>query len=199
VTIEKGRSWGSAGPRPTDAVEVGSDAEAREVVEGARRSGRPIPPLWLRGGDLCRTLGGPRREGGEPHAFPVDLGTVAADGERHWFVAHLVARRSWWVGPVVAAMNAEFVGRWDVAPRSHPNDGVLDVYRADLPVGERLRARRRLASGTHLPHPEITERRTAAEVLDLGRPTPLYLDSTRVGRFRRLEIAVEPDALTCVI
>jgi hypothetical protein len=198
VTIEKGRDWGTAGPRPADAVEVGSDAEARAAVGAARRSGRAVPVLWLRGGDLCRTLGGPRRDA-EHRRFPIDLGTVVADGEQFWFVAHLVARRSWWVGPVVAAMNAQFIGRWDVAPRAHPNDGLLDVYHADLPVGERLRARRRLPSGTHVPHPAIGERRTAAEAVDLGRPTPLYLDGERVGRFRRLEIAVEPDALTCVI
>ena len=34
---------------------------------------------------------------------------------------------AWWRGRVVAAMNAEFLGPWDVAPRAHPGDGLLDV------------------------------------------------------------------------
>ena len=37
---------------------VGSDAEARHVVEEARRAIRPVPPLALAGGDLRRTMGG---------------------------------------------------------------------------------------------------------------------------------------------
>ncbi len=38
-------------------------------------------------------------------------------------------------------MNAQFLGRWDVAPRGHPNDGRLDVLDADLPLDERLQVR----------------------------------------------------------
>jgi diacylglycerol kinase family enzyme len=132
---------------------------------------------------------------------PADLGSVLVDGVQHWFVAHLVARRSWWRGRIVAAMNAEFLGGWDVAPRAHPGDGLLDVVdvAAAMPLGDRLRARRRLPSGGHVPHPAIAVSRRPAVQLDFDRTTPVWLDGERVGDARRLSIRVERDALVCVV
>jgi hypothetical protein len=203
VTVRKGQAWGTVGPLPDGAVTVGSDAEARAVVEAARRAGRRPPPLALLGGDLCRTLGGrgdpARFGGGNVSLLPVDVGHVLLDGEPHWFVAHLVARRSWWWGRVFAAMNAQYLGRWDVAPRSHPGDGLLDLFDARLPVGDRMKARSRLPAGTHVPHPAISERRAAEAVIDLDRPTPIWLDGARLPPARQLTIRVEPDALVCAV
>src|SRR5437868_11707725 len=130
MPIAKGAPWGEAGSLPDDGVVVRSDAEARRVAEEARRAGRPVPPLGLLGGDLCRTLGGPgdERRLRSPDAvrFPVDLGEALLDGRLHVFVAHLVARTRGW-GHVVAAMNAQFLGAWVLGPRAHPDDGLLDV------------------------------------------------------------------------
>jgi len=184
-------------------VLVRSDAEARAIVTAARRAGDPIPPLGLLGGDLCRTLGGTgdedRLRSDAAMRLPVDLGAVLVDGRLHWFVAHLIVRRGWWRGRVVAAMNAEYVGRWDVAPRGHPNDGRLDVLDADLPFDERLQVRSRLKNGTHVPHPRIEERHVTALQLDLVRPTPIRLDGQDIGSAKTLSIRVEPDALLCVV
>lgn len=203
MTIEKGRPWGQPGQLPDDGVAVHSDAEARALVEAARRRGEAPPALGLLGGDLCRTVGGrgdeARLRSAEAMMLPMDLGSVLIDGRHHWFVAHLVVRRSWWRGPVIAVMNAQWIGRWDVAPRSHPNDGRLDVFEADLSLDDRLKARRRLRSGTHVPHPGIAERRVAALQFELDRPTPVHLDGEEVAVARRLAVRVEPDALTCVV
>lgn len=203
MTIERGEPWGEARALPRHGVLVRSDREARAVVAAARRAGEPIPPLGLLGGDLCRTLGGrgdeARLRSAEAMTFPVDLGSVLVDGRLHWFVAHLVAKRSWWRGRAVVAMNAQFLGSWDVAPKSHPNDGRLDVLDGDLPVGQRLQARRRLPLGTHVPHPAIEERRLQAVQIDLQRPTPVELDGELIGAARSLSIRVEPDALSCVV
>ena len=61
----------------------------------------------------------------------------------------------------------------DVAPRAHPNDGRFDVVEvsAAMPARARLQAWRRLATGTHVPHPDITTRRGVDDVTDaeLGR------------------------------
>jgi hypothetical protein len=205
VTIRKGEAWGEVGGLPVDGVVVRSDAEARAQVTAARRAGAPLPALGLLGGDLCRTLGGRgdearlRSEGAT--RLPVDLGSVLVDGVQHWFVAHLVARRSWWRGRIVAAMNAESVGPRDVAPWAHPNDGVLDVVDVSpsLTLTDRIRARRRLPSGAHVPHPAISLSRRPALQVDLDRPTPVWLDGERVGEARRLSIRLEPDALVCVV
>lgn len=203
MTIRKGEAWGEPGPLPADGMLVRSDAQARAIVTEARRAGEPIPPLGLLGGDLCRTLGGTGDESRLASAsamrLPVDLGAVLVDGRLHWFVAHLIVRRSWWHGRVVAAMNAQFLGSWDVVPRGHPNDGRLDVLDADLPLGERLQVRSRLRTGTHLPHPRIEERHVSAVQLDLARPTPVYLDGESLGPATTLSIRVEPDALVCIV
>jgi hypothetical protein len=203
VIVRRGEAWGMPGVLADDGVVVRSDAEARAVVEAARRAGDRVPSLGLLGGDLCRTLGGTgdeaRLRDGRGVAVPVDVGAALIDGRLHWFVAHLVARRSWWHGRIVAAMNAEFVGRWDMAPRAHPNDGLLDVLDAHLPLGERLKARSRLARGEHLPHPAIRVERAAAVQIELDRSTPIWLDGQRVVDGRTLSIRVEPDALTCVV
>ena len=203
VTVRKGEPWGTPGPLPADGLVVRSDAEARAAVTAARRDHHPLPVLGLAGGDLARTCGATgdedRLRTDAAQRLPVDIGEVLVDGSLHCFVAHLVARRSWWRGPVVVAMNAQYLGRWDVAPRSHPNDGRLDLLEADLGVGDRLKARSRLVSGTHVPHPGITERRVKAVQLDLAPGCEVWLDGERVGRARTLSIRTVPDALTVVV
>ena len=202
MTIEKGRAWVYPGALPPDAVIVRSDAEARAVVERARRADKPVPTLGLLGGDLCRTVGGAgdeaRLRSDDAMHLPVDLGAVLIDGRLHWFVAHLVARKRWWRGRVYAAMNAEYLGAWDVAPRSHPNDGLLDTFEVTMSVGERFKARSRLATGTHVPHPGIKQRRVAAVQVDVAG-LDVWLDGELIGPATSLSIRVEPDALVCVV
>ena len=203
VTIRRGQDWGHRGPRPADLLEVADDAAAGAAVTRWRRAGEPMRPIGLRSGDLCRTLGAGsdgRRLGAEIAEFTVDLGVVELDGVDHWFVSHLVARRSWWRGEVVVAMNAQFLGSWDVAPRGHPNDGRLDVVRAaDLPRQDRWKAWRRLPGGTYLPHPGIDVRSVPALELDLRRRLTVRLDGRVVGEADRLALRVEPDALTVCV
>jgi hypothetical protein len=202
MPISKGSAYGEPGALPDDGVVVRSDAEARAVIEEARSEGRPPPPLGLLGGDLCRTLGGPgdeaRLRSANAVRFPVDLGEVLLDGRLHVFVAHMVARTRGW-SHVLVAMNAQFFGPWVLGPRAHPNDGLLDVYQADLSLPDRLKVRARLRHGAHLPHPQIKERRTGAMQVDLGRPRAVYLDGKRWGEARNLSLRVEPDALTVFI
>ncbi len=203
MTIEKRTSWGELAGGSRHFTLVHSDREAALLVTAARRQGHDPPDLALGGGDLARTMGATRTEerleSGDARRVPVDLGVAIVDGERHWFVAHAVARRSWWRGRVVAIMNAEWLGRWDAAPRAHPNDGLLDVVDAQLRFDDRLKARRRLPLGTHLPHPAIAVRRTAGETFRFARPVGIYLDGERVGRARSLSVEVEPDALRCIV
>jgi hypothetical protein len=205
VTVERGAAWGTSGPLPDDGVVVRSDAEARAVVEPGRRADAPLPALGLLGGDLCRTVGGSgdldRLHGPDAARLPADLGSVLLDGRQHWFVAHLVARRTWWRGRLVAVMNAEYLGDWDVAPRSHPGDGRFDVVDVapNFGVRARLQARRRLPHGGHLPHPGIRVERVAAWQTTFDAPLRVWLDGTLVGEARQLSVRVEPDAVLLVV
>ncbi len=202
MTIQKGAPWGEPRPLPPGGIVVRSDAEARHALEAARRDGRPVPVLGLLGGDLCRTLAGPgdeaRLRSPDAVTFTVDVGEVLADGKLHLFVASMVARNRTWRRAVVA-MNAQWLGGWNLGPRAHPNDGLLDTYDARLRLGDLAKVRRRLPSGSHLPHPRIAERRAAAVQFDLDRPLPLWLDGERVGEGRRLSVRVEPDAAQVVV
>ncbi|MGI8809498.1 MAG: hypothetical protein ACR2KK_16995 [Acidimicrobiales bacterium] len=197
--IAKGQQWGAPGELPEGGVIVGSDAEARAVLSAARKDRRPFPALGLLGGDLCRTLGG--GAGGKELQgvrFTVDVGEALVDGRLHLFVAHLVARSRLWTTAFVA-MNAQSLGRWNLGPRAHPNDGLLDTYDAHLPRSQLLPVRSRLHHGAHLPHPNITERRTAALQIDLERPLLVRLDGVKVGRAKVISVRIQPDVLTVVI
>ncbi|HET7719955.1 MAG TPA: hypothetical protein VFK43_08315 [Acidimicrobiales bacterium] len=205
MTVVGGVPWGAPGPLPDGAVLVRSDAEAREALEASRRERRELPALGLLGGDLCRTLGGrgdeARLRGREVTLATVDVGEVLLDGRVRFFVAHAVVRGpSWWRGPLVAVMNAQFLGRWDVAPRAHPGDGLLDVVEVDAGMGwgERWKAWRRLPSGTHVPHPRIAVRRVPALQLDVGG-LRVELDGVRQEPADALSIRLRPDALQVAV
>jgi hypothetical protein len=202
MTIEKGKPWGGPGALPADGVVVRSDAEARAVLEEARRQQRPFPALGLLGGDLWHTLGGTgdeaRLRSPEAATFPVDLGEALVDGRLSFFVAHLVAHNRLWSRGFVA-MNAQWRGAWNLGPRAHPGDALLDTYDVRLRPGDLSKVRARLHHGTHLPHPRIKERRAAAVQVELDRALPIELDGERIGAGRMLSVRVHPDALRVVV
>jgi diacylglycerol kinase family enzyme len=208
MAVRKGEDWGQLGPLPEDGIVVATDAEARALVERARQAHEPLPTLGLVGGDLRSTLGGRRveHELRSPDAarVQVDIVRVEIDGEPHWFVAHLIAHASftrggWWRGRTLAAMNAAWRGSWNVGPRAHPGDGLVDVLDADLSVGDRWKARHRLPLGTHVPHPGISMRRSAQFSLTCDPPLSIWLDGTPIGQARSVVGTVEPSALTVVV
>lgn len=194
--IEKGRPWGTVVARPDDLVAAPSDAALAELVAGG--AGRP---LTVTGGDLHRTLGSPRPPSGPTvRRIPVDLLRVELDDERLAAVAHVVARRpgrtGWWRGPIRAVFNASFLGRWDVAPKGHPNDGRAEEIEVDptMTLRQRWEARRRLPTGTHLPHPDVRLARRSAVVWELAGDLEVHLDGRMRGRPHVVRITVAPDA-----
>lgn len=203
MTISKGQPWGEPGPLGPNGIVVESDAQGARAIADARKRGAPLPELGLLGGDLCRTLGGSgsrdRLVGNEARRYPIDLGIAIVDGKEMVFLAHAVARRRMWRGPIVVAMNAQHIGTWDLGPKSHPNDGLLDITQANLSLGERLAARKRLPTGTHVPHPAISTRRCGEFEISFARRQPIYLDKIAVARCQTLQLRVIPDAITVVI
>ncbi len=205
MTVRRGEPWGATGRAPAGLVTARSNRELSEIVNEARQAGRAVPAVALRGGDLWRAVGGvedPHRFDGEVAILPVDLLLVEVDGRRIWAAAHVIARRGrGWRGPVAAAMNGQYAGRRDVAPRAHPGDGLVDVVQVDpaMTVRERWQAWRRLPLGAHVPHARISTRRVPATVIELPETLAVAADGQRVGRARRLSITVEPDALTVYV
>jgi diacylglycerol kinase family enzyme len=97
---------------------------------------------------------------------------------------------------VLVVMNAEFLGSWDVAPRGHPNDGRAEVFEAgkDLTLRQRLAARKRLRTATHIPHPAIATRSIRQASWDFAKPMAITVDGRRCGRHTRIDVVVTPDA-----
>jgi hypothetical protein len=200
VTIRKGEDWGVVGPRPDATIVVATDAQARAIVEPARRANREIPPLYLRGGDLARTVGaGPGVVRDETRLLPCDLGAAMLDGRLFWFVSSLVAGEPLRRGRSFVAMNAAWLGELNIAPKAHPNDGLLDTLDMTMSLTQGRQARKRARLGDHLPHPSITTLRAAAVQVELARPLPVRLDGEVIGSFRNISVRAEPDALTVVI
>jgi hypothetical protein len=208
VTISKGQDWGEPATCPGDVRVVRDNVGLFRLLatgDGLPRADEAT--VGLAGGDLARTVGAPDdparfRPGSRVSVATVDLGVARHDAGVHTFAAHAVLHGrwwegSWWRGPIVAVMNAQFIGRWDVASRSHPNDGWLDVTELDssMSLRQRVLAARRLPTAGHVPHPDIRTRRVRRGEWAFERPMPLWLDGEPVGATRNLEITVVPDAL----
>jgi hypothetical protein len=198
VPVSKGSAYGEPGDLPEGGVLVRTDAEASALLNEARRERRPFPAIGLLGGDLCRTLGGGSGRDLQGVRFTVDVGEALLDGRLHLFVAHLVARSRFWTRAFVA-MNAQWLGDWNLGPRAHPNDALLDTYDVRLPPGQLVPVRARLHHGAHLPHPGIKERRSGAVQVELERPLRVRLDGVATGTARTISVRVDTDALTVVI
>jgi hypothetical protein len=206
MTIKPGQAWGRPVPRPPDLVVVHSDDELARAISQERAS-----PIGVGGGDLARTLGvtpsGAASLTSRPtvNEYLIDLLEVRLDGAEEPILAcaHVVARSPWrgghWLrGRILVVMNAEFIGDWDIAPRGHPNDGRVEVVdvAASMTARERLAARRRLPTGTHVPHPSIATRSVRTGTWKFERPLDVVIDGRRSDRASTLSIDVLADAAT---
>lgn len=185
--ISPGQPWGNLVELDGDEPRAHDDRGLAELL--ARHPGARV---LLDGGDLFTSLGG--QAPAEPFEMPIDLLEVTADGRQHLAAAHVVARRRGWRGHFVVAMNGTHLGGWNLGPKAHPNDGIVDLTSGSLGLGDRLKARRRAPAGAHLPHPDLTTSRRRSLELHLATATPLFIDGVKVGRVSHLVIAVRGDA-----
>ena len=137
--------------------------------------------------------------GADAITLPIDVAEAEVDGHVHVFLAHVVARRSWWTGRVWAAMNAEWLGAWDVAPRAHPGDGLLDTLDVSMSLRDRIEARRRLATGTHVPHPAVAQQRIGHAHVTFDTALGVWIDGVRVGDATSLTVRVTGEAVDVVV
>lgn len=189
--IRKGEVWGH--PVVLDGSEPFA-ADDRSLAALLAADEAPAIVV-LRGGDLFHSLGG--RVALEPTALPIDLLEVTVgegdDAVVHRAVAHVIARRPLWRGEFAVGMNGTHLGDWNLGPKAHPNDGLVDVTRGSLNASDRLAARRRAPLGTHVPHPALTTSRVASDEWRFDAPLPIRVDGETVGRATVVGIRVLPD------
>ncbi len=207
MTIRRFNEWGRIITRP-DAIETcNSDAAVAAIVTRYRQNRALVPHLHLTGGGLAAALGDSLPlSSNEVHELPADLLHVSyrtANGIQRTAVAanSVLMRHRWWLGQIIALTNGGYLGRWEIAPRAHPNDGVFDVVEVadDMSCRQRLIARRRLRVGTYLPHPSIRQRQGQADSWIFASPIRLYLDEAFIGLATQVHVTIEGDALKLVV
>ncbi len=205
MVIERAAEWGHAGSRPNDIPVAEGDAELAAFVSELRALDPSSPPaLSVASGDLLHTLGRTPEDAVvsrvEHWWYPLDLGWVQTDrGEEIPFVAHVVAHQWGWRGEAAVVMNAGWYRGLYLGPRAHPNDGLLDVTVGRLPLRQRIEARRRASTGTHLPHPMLRTERVPRWEHRFDRPTRVYADGENIGVTRSLIVRIQTDAYWAVL
>lgn len=194
MTIRKGEPWERPiEPGDVDAPRFSDDAALAAAVAGGVDTAR------VAGGDLLRTLGLIDVARAEPQRFAMDLCLARLDdGPELPFVAHAIARRRWWRGEFAAIMNAAWLGELYLGPRAHPNDGLVDITVGVLGWQQRLQARDRARSGSHLPHPDLATRRVPQWRHEFTRSTPIRLDGRSQGSATVIEVRVVADAFVLI-
>jgi hypothetical protein len=105
-----------------------------------------------------------------------------------------------WDAPAttVVVANGEYLRGLDVVPRGHPGDGRLEVQVYEVGARQRRLLRARLATGTHLPHPDVRSTQGTTVSVRWERPVRQEVDGTRRGRVAALSVTLVPGGVTLV-
>ena len=194
MTISRGREWGHDGTVPDDSVVVDRDSALASTRAAC---------VLLAGGDLHEALGRPpvRSTGERCTLLPVDAlvcTIVRPDGTSDRRLAASTVETGGWMRPRarhICVTNAGMVRGRNLAPRAHPNDGRFDVVElsSTMALRQRIIARRRARTGTHVPHPDISVHQTTTFALTRSGRERLLLDGQPTGEWVevRIEIAVD--------
>ena len=205
MTIRRNENWGVTVARPESLVICETDAAASQLATEYFLQQKSIPAIAITRSNLSRALGtkGSVVNSQNMQATPFDLIeiTFADDSKTEQKVLALgfgLLRKSWWRGDIVAVMNTSFIGDWDCAPRSHPNDGKFDLLtvKSEMKPTQRLIASRRLRLGTHLPHPQISVKQLTSFDADCSAEPNLYVDNRKFVCVNQCKFRLLPDALT---
>jgi hypothetical protein len=215
VTIEKGREWGHRGQRPQSVHVVHSDAD---VVRAWTQD--PNTTFAVVAGDLHMALGQPKWKDDQTECqfLSVDVFHVTVTPQQdhqyskqnnagketiETFALSSVRIGSWFTrGRFITVSNCGFVGRYNIAPRAHPNDGEMDVVTvySDMDWRQRIQARSRARLGQHIPHPQISmERGLSHSWHKEHKRERLFIDGEEMRNWGSVEVTVIPDACAVVV
>lgn len=198
MTIRKGEPWGHPSVIDDSTMLVDSDAAL------ARHPGQVVS---LTAGHLHDVLGNPepKAQGDACLVLPIDgLECEILHGGtafRTVAVADVVVGTWWGQGSFRVITNGGLLRGRNVAPRAHPNDGKWDAMTVDpaMSLRDRVAARRRSRTGTHVPHPHIrVEGFSEMVVRREGRQT-LVIDGVRIASWDTAVLRVQPDMFTVAV
>lgn len=221
--LRPGEPWGHAASGPPDVEVAGDDADLVAVAvsrRGALVRFRPSPRS-----DLARALGLASDGGGTTEIAIDALGidpddrvdntieavnavVLGAPPDRLRWTARTsgitvrVDGRAWFSGraTTVVVANGQFLRGADVVPRGHPGDGWAEVQVYALGRRARRGMRRRLPTGTHVPHAGIRAGRARRVEIEVARRRlPVEVDGRPQGRTRRLVVTLVPAAIRLLV
>jgi hypothetical protein len=213
--IRPGDEWGSPARGPADIDVTGSDPELATAV--AAHPGVLVRFLPDPGSDLAGAIGITGAAGHDAeHGVEVALDLLRFDDgdaavnmvvlgtapdrirrlERRFGTNVRIDDRPVFHGPctTVVVANGQFRRGLDVVPRGHPGDGHAEVQIYAVRGRERSGLRSRLATGTHVPHPGITQRTARRVTVSTGRKVPFEVDGRPRPPTDFVEITVVPGA-----
>ena len=205
MTIRKGEEWGIQVEAPKHVVLLSDDKDLSKLDCAAVGV--------LMGGDIHHSLGAPApvQPGAmctqlEIDALYVEIQTSATDEYS------LIASSSVEIGRLrpsifrriqyVCVTNGGLVRSHNLAPRAHPNDGILDcvTFSKEMTFRERLLAMKKSLTGTHLPHPNIhVSRAEAFSFMRTSKHEFLLIDGERVSLWQSVRVTVQPDYWKIVV
>ncbi len=128
---------------------------------------------------------------------PARVGRATRQFRAEIVVDHVV-RFSGRLTTIVVAVG-EFLRGDDVVPRGHPGDGRAEVQAYAVPAAQRGTMRDRLRSGTHVPHPGITECTGREIEIRTGRHVRVEADGHEIGPVEDLLTTVVPGAYRLLV
>jgi hypothetical protein len=205
MTIRKGEEWGIQLVAPDGLVLLRDDKQLAQMEQTAIGS--------LSGGDIHNALGAPVPvQPGvmctqlEIDAMYVEIQTSATD-EYSLFASSSVevgllrpslVRKSQYA----CVTNGGLIQGRNLAPRAHPNDGVLDsvVFSKEMSFRERLLAMRKAMTGTHVPHPLVhVSRAESFSFMRTSRNDLLFVDGEKMPLWQSVRVTVQPDYWKIVV
>ena len=204
MTIRKGEQWGSRIAMPSPIRQVHSDSELAHCSSSDFIS--------LTGGDIHFTLGSPvlRETETECTLLPVDALqcriTLTNGSVKELLAASCVEVGRFFSllhrGRFICITNGGIVDGRNLALRAHPNDGRFDVMTIDasMSLRDRITARKKAVTGSHLPHPRISVRQNDVfTVQGMGRRERLCIDGVTIPHWSEISVRILPDYWQIVV
>lgn len=196
--IRRGEPWGHATTMPDDAIIIRSDH--------ALAAADPGRAIFLAAGNIAHSLGNPAIPSTGDACTEVSIDAmicsiVVNGGEQQIIGASSIVIGSQWRGRQVIITNAGWLNGSNIAPRAHPNDGFVEMLTMSprMTFRQRVLARRRMRTGTHLPHPEISMNRINSASVERIGGEKLCIDDREIPSWTSVSIHVEPDYWRVVV
>lgn len=204
MTIRKGEQWGSRIAMPSHIRHVSSDAEIALCTSDDFIS--------ISNGDIHLTLGSPVLQKNEAECTlllidALQVHILLTDGSENVSLAASCIEIGRFFSVLhrhrfICITNGGIVDSRNLAPRAHPNDGRFDVItvEASMSIRERLIARKKALTGSHLPHPCLSVRQSESfSTQRQGHRDDLVIDGVIISDWTEVSVSILPDYWQIVV